>query len=61
MTGTAGFVGLHTAMALKQHGDGVLGIDNFNSYYPVGLKRDRAAMLEEAGVLTMEMDLNDEE
>lgn len=61
VTGTAGFVGFHTAMALKKRGDGVLGIDNFNSYYPVGLKRDRAAALEEAGVLTLEVDLNDGE
>merc|ERR1719437_69113 len=61
VTGTAGFVGFHTALALKQRGDGVLGIDNFNSYYPVGLKRDRAATLEKAGVLTLEMDLNDGE
>merc|ERR1712137_187128 len=59
VTGTAGFVGFHTALALKKRGDGVLGIDNFNSYYPVGLKRDRAATLEKAGVLTLEMDLND--
>jgi len=61
VTGTAGFVGFHTAMALKKRGDGVIGIDNFNSYYPVGLKRDRAATLERAGVLTLEMDLNDGE
>jgi len=61
VTGTAGFVGFHTALALKKRGDGVLGIDNFNSYYPVGLKRDRAATLEQAGVLTLECDLNDGE
>merc|ERR1719437_200708 len=61
VTGTAGFVGFHTAMALKQRGDGVLGIDNFNAYYPVGLKRDRAATLEAAGVLTLDVDLNDGE
>jgi len=61
VTGTAGFVGFHTALALKKRGDGVIGIDNFNSYYPVGLKRDRAATLERAGVLTLEMDLNDGE
>eukprot|EP00929_Paragymnodinium_shiwhaense_P017759 TRINITY_DN12744_c0_g1_i2.p1 TRINITY_DN12744_c0_g1~~TRINITY_DN12744_c0_g1_i2.p1 ORF type:complete len:376 (+),score=91.87 TRINITY_DN12744_c0_g1_i2:152-1279(+) len=61
VTGTAGFVGFHTAMALKKRGDGVLGIDNFNSYYPVSIKRDRADTLEKAGVLTLEMDLNDAE
>eukprot|EP00421_Protoceratium_reticulatum_P019257 CAMPEP_0168375880 /NCGR_PEP_ID=MMETSP0228-20121227/10035_1 /TAXON_ID=133427 /ORGANISM="Protoceratium reticulatum, Strain CCCM 535 (=CCMP 1889)" /LENGTH=365 /DNA_ID=CAMNT_0008388853 /DNA_START=58 /DNA_END=1155 /DNA_ORIENTATION=- len=61
VTGTAGFVGFHCALALKRRGDGVLGIDNFNAYYPVGLKRARAAALEEEGVLTLEADLNDAE
>merc|ERR1711915_571331 len=55
----AGFVGFHAALALKKRGDGVLGIDNFNSYYPTGIKRDRAETLEKAGVLTLDMDLND--
>jgi len=59
VTGTAGFVGFHAALALKKRGDGVLGIDNFNSYYPTGIKRDRAETLEKAGVLTLDMDLND--
>merc|ERR1712048_866652 len=60
ITGTAGFVGFHCALACKKRGDGVLGLDNFNSYYPVSIKRDRAATLEKAGVLTVEADLNDE-
>merc|ERR1711897_15295 len=59
VTGMAGFVGFHAALALKKRGDGVLGIDNFNSYYPTGIKRDRAETLEKAGVLTLDMDLND--
>lgn len=59
VTGSAGFVGFHCALALKRRGDGVLGLDNFNDYYPVGLKRARAAALEDAGVLTLEADLND--
>jgi len=61
VTGAAGFVGFHAALALKKRGDGVLGIDNFNAYYPVGIKRDRAAELERAGVLTLDMDINDGE
>jgi len=61
VTGTGGFVGFSCAMAMKKRGDGVLGLDNFNSYYPVGLKRDRASALEKAGVLTIEADLNDGE
>mmetsp|Transcript_32923 Transcript_32923/g.94713 ORF Transcript_32923/g.94713 Transcript_32923/m.94713 type:complete len:485 (-) Transcript_32923:140-1594(-) len=59
VTGTAGFVGFHLARALKKRGDGVLGIDNYNSYYPAGFKRSRSQVLEEAGVLTLELDLND--
>jgi len=59
VTGTAGFVGFHCAMALKKRGDGVLGIDNFNEYYPTSIKRERAAALEEAGVVTLKCDIND--
>merc|ERR1719297_643748 len=61
VTGTAGFVGFHCAMALKKRGDGVLGIDNFNEYYPTSIKRERAAALEEAGVVTLKCDINDTE
>mmetsp|Transcript_105879 Transcript_105879/g.297710 ORF Transcript_105879/g.297710 Transcript_105879/m.297710 type:complete len:421 (+) Transcript_105879:85-1347(+) len=59
VTGTGGFVGFHTARVLRQRGDGVLGLDNFNSYYPVSLKRARAAELEEDNVFTLDADLND--
>lgn len=59
VTGTAGFIGYHAALALRRRGDGVLGIDNFNAYYPVGLKRARAADLQAAGVSTLEADLGD--
>eukprot|EP00427_Karlodinium_veneficum_P029111 CAMPEP_0169199940 /NCGR_PEP_ID=MMETSP1016-20121227/9606_1 /TAXON_ID=342587 /ORGANISM="Karlodinium micrum, Strain CCMP2283" /LENGTH=411 /DNA_ID=CAMNT_0009276761 /DNA_START=111 /DNA_END=1342 /DNA_ORIENTATION=- len=61
LTGTGGFIGYHTALALAKRGDGVLGLDNFNSYYPVGLKRARAAALEKAGIFTMDADLTDAE
>jgi len=59
VTGSAGFVGFHTAVALKERGVGVLGLDNVNDYYPVALKRARLAKLESLGVHTMEADLND--
>jgi len=59
VTGTAGFIGFHTAMALKKRGDGVLGIDNFNDYYPTSIKHERAAVLEKAGVVTLKCDIND--
>jgi len=41
VTGAAGFVGFHTARALLERGDRVIGIDNLNDYYEVGLKEAR--------------------
>ena len=46
LTGAAGFIGMHVAEALLARGDHVIGIDNLNSYYDVGLKRARLARLE---------------
>jgi len=59
VTGTGGFIGYHTALALRARGDGVLGLDNFNSYYPASLKRYRASALEAKHILTLDADLND--
>ena len=42
LTGAAGFIGHHLAAALRARGDEVLGLDNFNAYYDVALKRMRA-------------------
>jgi UDP-glucuronate 4-epimerase len=50
VTGAAGFVGFHTALQLHEEGDAVIGLDNFNSYYDVRLKRARAALLRRAGM-----------
>jgi len=61
VTGTGGFVGFHTARYLRRRGDGVLGLDNFNTYYPVSLKRARSDELEREGVFTLATDLNDVE
>lgn len=38
---------------------GVVGLDNFNDYYPVSLKRARQARGEMAGVYTVDGDIND--
>lgn len=60
-TGAAGFVGSHCSMALKKRGDGVLGIDNFNSYYDPSLKRGRQKLLAQHEVFIVEGDINDVE
>jgi UDP-glucuronate 4-epimerase len=49
VTGVAGFIGHHVAATLMRRGDDVIGIDNLNDYYRVGLKHDRLAALEGIG------------
>lgn len=46
VTGAAGFIGNAVAWQLLRDGHKVAGIDNFNDYYPVTLKRARHARLE---------------
>lgn len=41
VTGVAGFIGFHVASALLKRGQEVVGIDNINDYYDVGLKHAR--------------------
>ncbi len=41
VTGCAGFIGYHVAMALLARGESVLGLDNLNGYYDTALKRAR--------------------
>ncbi len=45
VTGAAGFIGFHVAELLLSRGDRVVGIDNCNDYYDVGLKEARLARL----------------
>jgi UDP-glucuronate 4-epimerase len=47
VTGAAGFIGFHTARALLERGDEVVGIDNMNSYYDPALKEARLKILEQ--------------
>ena len=41
ITGSAGFIGFHTALRLLKDGWQVIGIDNLNQYYDPRLKKDR--------------------
>lgn len=47
VTGAAGFIGYHTARALLQRGDSVVGLDNLNDYYDPTLKEARLERLTE--------------
>ena len=61
ITGIAGFIGFHLALALKKRGDAVFGCDNFNSYYDPQLKRQRALHLLNAGICVIDCDIVDKE
>lgn len=60
VTGAAGFIGYHLSKALHQRGDTVTGVDNFNDYYSPELKFQRASLLKNEGVKTIEGDICDE-
>ncbi len=47
VTGAAGFIGFHTARRLLEGGHEVVGIDNLNAYYDIGLKTARLAILQQ--------------
>ena len=57
MTGSAGFIGFHTAKKLLEDGHQVIGLDNFNSYYDPRLKEARNRILE--GFVTDKKSTND--
>jgi len=60
VTGAAGFIGFHVAARLLARGDAVIGLDNLNAYYDVGLKHARLAQLSrEAGFSFHKLDLTD--
>ncbi|MGI9508623.1 MAG: NAD-dependent epimerase [Geminicoccaceae bacterium] len=60
VTGTAGFIGSAVAKRLLERGDEVLGIDNLNDYYDVGLKRARLErLLAHEGFTDLRRDLED--
>jgi UDP-glucuronate 4-epimerase len=59
VTGAAGFIGMHVVERMRRDGAEVVGVDSFDPYYDVGLKRARARRLEDAGVRCDTIDLAD--
>lgn len=45
ITGAAGFIGMHVALAALARGQSVVGIDNLNTYYDPALKEARLQVL----------------
>ncbi|WP_419245828.1 NAD-dependent epimerase [Serratia sp. NFX21] len=62
VTGAAGFIGYHTAERLLAAGHQVVGIDNLNDYYDVGLKIARLDLLADKPAFRfIKLDLADRE
>lgn len=59
ITGIAGFIGMHTALRLKELGHEVMGFDNLNNYYEPLLKKERVACLQEKDIGFQFLDLRD--
>jgi len=62
VTGSAGFIGSALSLRLLARGDQVIGVDNLNDYYDVGLKKARLARtLEQPGFTDLRLDIQDRE
>jgi UDP-glucuronate 4-epimerase len=60
VTGVAGFIGFHLTSRLIDRGYQVIGIDNLNDYYEVGLKYSRLELLRKNSEFTfIQIDLTD--
>ncbi len=45
ITGSAGFIGFHTAKKFLDEGFKIFGVDNLNNYYDINLKKERLKIL----------------
>ena len=60
ITGQAGMIGFHSAKNFASKGHTVVGVDNFNDYYDVNLKNERARILkEDYDIETIHCDIQD--
>jgi UDP-glucuronate 4-epimerase len=60
LTGAAGFIGSHVAECLVARGDEVVGIDNFDAFYPRAVKEANVAALRRGpGFRLVEGDIRD--
>lgn len=60
ITGQAGMIGFHSAKHFASKGHTVVGVDNFNDYYDVNLKNERARILkEDYDIETIHCDIQD--
>lgn len=60
VTGAAGFIGSHVAEALVARGDTVIGLDNFDPFYPRAVKeRNLAGLRRRPGFSFVEGDIRD--
>src|ERR1700682_5922493 len=60
VTGAAGFIGSHLVEALSDQGDEIVGVDNFDPFYPRGMKEHNLAEIgQRAGFTFREQDMLD--
>ena len=62
ITGAAGFIGFHISKKLLERGETVIGLDNLNDYYSIGLKNARCDRLKEyKNFIFHQVDISDQE